>query len=105
MNSNHTDETITIFINSELRVSGDDANLYFTFPSILPNHYTHFYCEVLDFYGQCIQPNPGSSSRYSPGLDVFDLTETNYNSDKSITVKQLFPALFFMQVNNTHDEK
>ena len=95
MNPHYTDETKTIFINSELRVSGNDHDLMYKFPSVLPNQYSHFYCESIDFYGQSVQPNPGNFSRYSPCLDVFDLMETNYNSSEQYNGQTIVPSVVF----------
>ena len=96
MNKFYTDETRTIFISSELRVSGNDADLLYKFPAIFPNEYEFFYCETIDFFGHSVNVNLGTgTSRFSPGLDSFDFMLNNYNSSEKYNGQTIVPCVVF----------
>jgi hypothetical protein len=76
MNRFYTDETKTIMITCFNRISGNDGDCIIPMGYKLNNDYTHYYCEVLDFFGNSINVQGDRVG----SLDAFDLMETSYNT-------------------------
>jgi hypothetical protein len=92
MNRFYTDETKHILITSINRLSGTDADCIVPMGYFLNNQYTHYYCEVLDFWANSIN----LQGQRVGSLDAFGLMETSYNSHNHYNGQPLIPC------NNFH---
>lgn len=91
MNKFYTDETKTIMITCFNRISGTDADCVIPMGFKLNNQYSHYYVEVLDFYGNAIDLDGDRLGN----LDAFDFMETNYNSHNHYNGQTIVAGIIF----------